>query len=154
MASLNRPSLEQMKPQLRELLSTVYPDWPKKGVLFRDIMPLFQKPDVIRNLSVAIADHCRSLPTRVDAVAGLEARGFLFGPMVAVELNVPFVPIRKKGKLPGEVLNYSYLKEYGPVSKREGVFGGGGRRAQGDPNRNGSRRADIAALFCGAGGRE
>lgn len=112
----DRPTLDQLKPQLRSLLSTVYPDWPKKGVLFRDIMPLFQQPDIIRKLTIAIADHCRSLPKPVDVVAGLEARGFLFGPLIAVELNVPFVPIRKKGKLPGEVLAYSYLKEYGPVS--------------------------------------
>jgi len=113
MSSPNRP-FDHLMPQLQSLLSTVYPDWPQKGVLFRDILPIFQNPKFVRELTLAIADHCRSLPKPVQVVAGLEARGFLFGPLLAVELNVPFVPIRKKGKLPGEVFAFSYQKEYGP----------------------------------------
>jgi len=112
--SSSKSTLDHLKPELRSFLSDVYPDWPQKGVNFRDIMPLFQHPDIMRKLTTAIADHCRALSKPIDVVAGLEARGFLFGPLVAVELNVPFVPIRKKGKLPGEVIAYSYMKEYGP----------------------------------------
>ncbi|VDO95616.1 unnamed protein product [Soboliphyme baturini] len=71
----------------------------------------------MRDLCNAISDHCKQLTSRIDAVLALESRGFLFGPQVAMNLKVPFVPVRKKGKLPGAVLCASYAKEYGFVSE-------------------------------------
>uniref|UniRef100_A0A914HH48 Adenine phosphoribosyltransferase n=1 Tax=Globodera rostochiensis TaxID=31243 RepID=A0A914HH48_GLORO len=84
--------------------------FPSKGVLFRDIFPLFLKPSLIRSLCSHIVQIYLG---QVDVVVALEARGFLFGPMVAQEMSVPFVPIRKQGKLPGPVLSATYVKEYG-----------------------------------------
>lgn len=63
-----------------------------------------------------IADHVSSIESPIDAVIGLESRGFLLGPFIALNLNVPFVPIRKKGKLPGELAGIEYKLEYGSVS--------------------------------------
>ncbi|VDK54681.1 unnamed protein product [Cylicostephanus goldi] len=76
-------------------------------------MPLFANPKLIRELCSATAEHIRKDVGKVDAIVGLEARGFLFGPIVAMFLEVAFVPIRKQGKLPGQCLQASYAKEYG-----------------------------------------
>ncbi|CAI4226534.1 unnamed protein product [Auanema sp. JU1783] len=86
-------------------------DFPKAGINFRDVMPLFQQPKLVDKMCRVIADYCKG--KNIQAVAGLEARGFLFGPQVAILLDVPFVPIRKKGKLPGKCISASYVKEYG-----------------------------------------
>uniref|UniRef100_A0A9J2PW58 Adenine phosphoribosyltransferase n=2 Tax=Ascaris TaxID=6251 RepID=A0A9J2PW58_ASCLU len=81
---------------------------------YRDVMVLMRHPALLDELCHAIAEHARAeIPVAVDAIAGLEARGFLFGPQIAVALNVPFIPIRKKGKLPGKTITQSYSKEYG-----------------------------------------
>ncbi|VDL76403.1 unnamed protein product [Nippostrongylus brasiliensis] len=83
------------------------------GFHFRDIMPLFAQPAVVDDLCKAIANHIRKDIGQVDAIVALEARGFLFGPVIAIHLGLPFVPIRKKGKLPGDCVRMSYAKEYG-----------------------------------------
>ncbi|TKR93642.1 hypothetical protein L596_008056 [Steinernema carpocapsae] len=105
-------SLEELKSDVEANLLT-FPDFPKPGILFRDIFPLVANSALFNELCLAIAAHIRNLGAKVDVVAGLEARGFLFGPTIAHALNIPFVPIRKKGKLPGEVVQSSYEKEYG-----------------------------------------
>uniref|UniRef100_A0A183TYE1 Adenine phosphoribosyltransferase n=1 Tax=Toxocara canis TaxID=6265 RepID=A0A183TYE1_TOXCA len=80
----------------------------------RDVMVLMRHPALLNELCHAVAEHARAeIPVAIDAVAGLEARGFLFGPQIAITLNVPFIPIRKKGKLPGKTISQSYSKEYG-----------------------------------------
>ncbi|KHJ95126.1 putative adenine phosphoribosyltransferase [Oesophagostomum dentatum] len=71
-------------------------------------MPLFANPSLLQDLCTAIAEHLRNDVGEVNAITGLEARGFLFGPIIAISLGVPFVPIRKKGKLPGECIQASY----------------------------------------------
>ncbi|VDK44806.1 unnamed protein product [Anisakis simplex] len=77
-------------------------------------MVLMRYPALLDELCHAIAEHARAeIPVAIDAVAGLEARGFLFGPQIAIALNVPFVAIRKKGKLPGKTISQEYAKEYG-----------------------------------------
>ncbi|KAB0803852.1 hypothetical protein PPYR_00822 [Photinus pyralis] len=90
-----------------------YPDFPKPGVLFRDIFAVLNEPDVASLLYEVLCDEARSITPPVDCVAGLDARGFLFGTIVAKELNIPFVPIRKKGKLPGSTQSVRYKLEYG-----------------------------------------
>ncbi|CAJ0579336.1 unnamed protein product, partial [Mesorhabditis spiculigera] len=93
-------TLEELKPDVNSHIRAIS-DFPKPGINFRDVMPLMAQPSLMGELCAAIAEHYRKLGG-VDLIAGLEARGFLFGPQVAILLNVPFVPIRKKGKLPGE----------------------------------------------------
>mgnify|MGYP003531476659 FL=1 len=84
---------------LREHIRTV-PDWPAPGVQFRDITPLLQDPKVFRVLIDAFVHRYMDRDRRPDVVAGIDARGFILGAVVAYELGVGFVPIRKKGELP------------------------------------------------------
>jgi adenine phosphoribosyltransferase len=87
------------------------PDWPKKGILFRDITPLLADP---RAFAAAIDALCTNfIDVGIEYVAAVEARGFIFGAAVAGKLGVGFVPIRKKGKLPFEAESVSYDLEYG-----------------------------------------
>ena len=95
---------------LRQHIRTV-PDWPAPGVEFRDITPLLQDPKVFRVLIDAFVHRYMDKALRPDVVAGLDARGFILGAVVAYELNVGFVPIRKKGKLP-----FTYELEYGSAT--------------------------------------
>ena len=74
------------------------PDWPEKGILFHDITPILQSPQYFRLLVDLLV--YRYMGQKIDAVAGLDARGFIIGAALAYQLNVGFVPIRKKGKLP------------------------------------------------------
>jgi adenine phosphoribosyltransferase len=91
-----------------------FPDFPTPGILFEDIMPIFADPtfheDLIRALELHITKAYHQKP---DVIVGLEARGFLFGPSLALRLGAGFVPVRKKGKLPGPTETASYKKEYG-----------------------------------------
>ena len=100
---------------LRGHIRTV-PDWPAPGVQFRDITPLLQNPKVFRLLIDAFVHRYMDPELRPDVVAGLDARGFILGAVVAYELNVGFVPIRKKGKLPFTTVEESYELEYGSAT--------------------------------------
>ena len=95
---------------IRSHIRTV-PDWPSPGVMFRDITPLLSNPRVFRVLIDQFVH--RYFDSRPSAVAGLDARGFIIGSVLAYELNVGFVPIRKKGKLPFTTVQESYELEYG-----------------------------------------
>ena len=97
---------------LRDHIRTV-PDWPAPGVQFRDITPLLQDPKVFRVLIDAFVHRYMDRASRPDVVAGLDARGFILGSVVAYELGVGFVPIRKKGKLPFTTVHETYELEYG-----------------------------------------
>ena len=90
------------------------PGFPKPGVVFRDITPLVSDPAVLR-LAVHQLVH-PFVGEPIDAVVGMEARGFIFGALAAQELNVGFVPLRKPGKLPYDVQSVSYELEYGTAS--------------------------------------
>ncbi len=98
---------------IRDHIRTV-PDWPAPGVQFRDITPLLQNPKVFRVLIDEFVH--RYFDAKPDAIAGLDARGFIIGAVVAYELNVGFVPIRKKGKLPFTTVAESYELEYGSAT--------------------------------------
>jgi len=87
------------------------PDFPKPGILFKDITPLLQDPKLGREIIAAFIEKLKG--TKVDAILGVESRGFLFGYMLAVEMNVPFIPIRKSGKLPWKTIGIDYALEYG-----------------------------------------
>ncbi len=100
---------------LRQHIRTV-PDWPAPGVQFRDITPLLQNPRVFRVLIDAFVHRYMAPELRPDVVAGLDARGFILGSVVAYELNVGFVPIRKKGKLPYSTVEETYELEYGSAT--------------------------------------
>lgn len=87
------------------------PDWPKKGILFRDITPLLGDPKAFPKAIDALCKPFRN--TGVEYVAAVEARGFIFGAAVAAKLGAGFVPIRKKGKLPWHTERQTYELEYG-----------------------------------------
>jgi len=92
------------------------PDWPAPGVQFRDITPLLQDPRVFRVLIDAFVHRYMHPTLRPDVVAGLDARGFILGSVVAYELGLGFVPIRKKGKLPFTTVEETYELEYGSAT--------------------------------------
>ena len=100
---------------LRDHIRTV-PDWPAPGVQFRDITPLLQDPKVFRVLIDVFVQRYMDKTMRPDVVAGLDARGFIVGSVVAYELNLGFVPIRKKGKLPFTTVEETYELEYGSAT--------------------------------------
>ncbi|NYJ74546.1 adenine phosphoribosyltransferase [Allobranchiibius huperziae] len=89
------------------------PDFPKPGIAFKDLTPLFADAPAFQQVVDDIAERFRG---RVDAVAGVEARGFIIGPPVALALGLPFVAVRKAGKLPGETLSQEYDLEYGSAT--------------------------------------
>ncbi|OAL34347.1 adenine phosphoribosyltransferase [Fonsecaea nubica] len=108
-------TLSELKTRIKAGLKT-YPDFPKKGILFEDILPLFAShtlhEDLIRAFELQIAESLgpHNIP---DVIVGLDARGFLIGPTLALRFGAGFVPVRKAGKLPGEIETAEYQKEYG-----------------------------------------
>ena len=100
---------------LRDHIRTVQ-DWPAPGVQFRDITPLLQDAKVFRVLIDAFVQRYKGLGQQPDVVAGLDARGFILGAVVAYELAIGFVPIRKKGKLPFTTVQETYELEYGSAT--------------------------------------
>ncbi len=99
--------------KLKSLLRDV-PDFPREGIIFKDITPLLSEPttrrEVVKAIGIQFADQ------GIEAVAAVEARGFIFGSLLAQELNVPFVPVRKAGKLPYEKIKEEYSLEYGKAT--------------------------------------
>ena len=111
---------------LAELVRTI-PDFPKPGILFRDVTTLLRDRAGFAEVVSRVVERHRS--NGIDRVAGIEARGFIVGGAVAVGLGVGFVPVRKKGKLPGEVFGEDYALEYGTdrVEVHVGAFSAGER---------------------------
>ena len=95
-----------LRSKIRSIL-----DFPKAGILFRDITPLLQDPTALREAVRRMAEPYEE--TAVDVVVGAESRGFIFGTGVALALGAGFVPVRKKGKLPAETVTVTYDLEYG-----------------------------------------
>jgi len=98
--------MEELKKYIR-----VIPDFPKKGILFRDITTLLQNKEAFREAIDVMADLIRD--KEVDLILGVESRGFIFAAPIAYNLGLPLNIIRKPGKLPAEVLSESYTLEYG-----------------------------------------
>lgn len=98
--------MNELKSLVREV-----PDFPKKGIVFKDITTLLQNPKGLRTAVEIISDYYKN--KKIDIVVGAEARGFIFAPVVAFNLGAGFTPIRKPGKLPYEKVSMSYALEYG-----------------------------------------
>ncbi|MEK7291135.1 MAG: adenine phosphoribosyltransferase [Planctomycetota bacterium] len=98
--------MDNLKKMVRDI-----PDFPKKGIIFKDITPVLQNPKGLREAVETISNHYKS--KKVDIVVGAEARGFILAPTVAFNLGAGFVPVRKPGKLPYEKISMSYALEYG-----------------------------------------
>jgi len=101
---------EPSKPKLSDYIRSI-PDFPKPGILFRDITPLLAAPAAFRAAVAELADRFRG--KQIDVVAAAEARGFIFAGPLALELDAALVPIRKPGKLPYKTLSFTYELEYG-----------------------------------------
>mgnify|MGYP001500250246 CR=1 FL=1 len=99
-----------MKTDLKSLVRTI-PDYPKPGIMFRDVTTLLGHAAGFRATIAQMTEPYRTLP--VDAVAGIEARGFILGGAIADKLGCGFIPVRKKGKLPWKTIGQSYDLEYG-----------------------------------------
>jgi adenine phosphoribosyltransferase len=100
---------ERVKSTIRDIQ-----DYPKPGILFKDITPVFHDPQLMREIVQTLARRFRT--EKIDAVAAIEARGFIFGAVLAHELNCKFVPIRKAGKLPFKSRRQEYALEYGTAA--------------------------------------
>ena len=87
------------------------PDFPKPGILFKDITPIFHNQQLCNDIVNVFADYCKD--KNINAIVGVESRGFLFGFALANKLNIPFVLVRKAGKLPYKTISYEYDLEYG-----------------------------------------
>jgi adenine phosphoribosyltransferase len=87
------------------------PNFPKEGIIFKDITPLLQSPEMLNKTTEALLKLVNG--QKIDKVVGMESRGFIFGPLLASKLNAGFVPIRKPGKLPSTTLSETYDLEYG-----------------------------------------
>jgi len=100
-----------MPELIAERLIRDIPDFPKPGIVFKDITPVLSDPAAMRQVIALMSNHARDLSP--DVVVGIESRGFLFGMPVAMDLDLPFVPVRKLGKLPYETVAEEYSLEYG-----------------------------------------
>ncbi len=114
-ASSSATELASLKIRLHNALRQ-FPDFPSPGVLFEDILPIFADhglhQDLIRALELHVFNNFGETE-KPDVIVGLDARGFLFGPSLALKLGAGFVPVRKQGKLPGPTETASFRKEYG-----------------------------------------
>jgi adenine phosphoribosyltransferase len=90
------------------------PDFPKPGILFKDITPVLAMPEIRKEIVLAIVKKFKD--QSIEAVAGIEARGFIIGSMIAQQMELPFVPIRKAGKLPYKSIREDYALEYGTAA--------------------------------------
>lgn len=99
----------------------VHPDFPKEGIVFLDFLPILREPSCFEvlmtnfcyHITTTIFPRLNETGSKLDAIVGLDARGFLLGPILAMRFGCSFVPIRKAGKLPGSVVKAEYVKEYG-----------------------------------------
>lgn len=97
---------QQIKEAIRDI-----PDFPKPGIVFKDITPILKDPGLCDKVLDAFVEKLKG--TRIDVIAGVESRGFLFGLSLACKLGVPFIPVRKAGKLPYTIKQKAYKLEYG-----------------------------------------
>lgn len=116
---------QELIQQLEATIENI-PNFPKEGIQFKDITPVFLNPSLYQSVIDDLSNFSRG---KVDVVCGIESRGYLFGIAIAMALGVPFVLIRKKGKLPPPLISQSYDLEYGSaeIEMREGQLKAGQR---------------------------
>lgn len=116
---------ENLAKQIKDTIHNI-PDFPKKGIQFKDISPIFLFPELYKDIIREFSNFSRD---KIDAVCGIESRGFLFGISIAVSLGVPFILVRKKGKLPPPFVAEKYELEYGfsEIEMKEGQLQKGQR---------------------------
>lgn len=102
-----------MEDELKRVIVD-FPDYPKPGIMFKDISPILMDMTLYRRVINEFELRINSL--NIDLIVGIESRGFWFGPAIADKLNIPFIPIRKKGKLPGDTFSKIYTLEYGSAT--------------------------------------
>lgn len=100
---------EKIKNAVRDV-----PDFPKEGIMFKDITPILKDVELCKQITQEFSARLTEL--KPDVIVGVESRGFLFGMLIAQEMGIPFVPIRKKGKLPADCYSIEYALEYGSAS--------------------------------------
>ena len=103
---------DDLTRRLKDAIRTV-PDFPIEGVMFRDITPVLGEPGLVSSITDQFAEALQKLGWRPDVIVGPEARGFIFGPLLADRLGCGFVPVRKPGKLPAPSRRVEYSLEYG-----------------------------------------
>lgn len=103
----------QLSQSIKAIIRDVH-DFPKPGIVFKDITPILAEPVIRKEIVRSIANHFRD--HALDAVVAIEARGFILGSLIAQELELPFVPVRKSGKLPYKSFREEYALEYGTAS--------------------------------------
>ena len=104
--AMHSDSIEKLRAAVRDV-----PDFPKKGIIFKDITPILGEGKLFRMAVEAFLENCRG--KQIDKIVGIDARGFLFGAAVAYDLGIGFVPLRKKGRLPYKTESAKYSLEYG-----------------------------------------
>lgn len=100
---------ENIKNIIRDI-----PDFPKPGIIFKDITPILANPKLVGSIVDWFGEKAKK--DQIDVIVGVESRGFLFGMLIAERLGLPFVPVRKEGKLPYKTLKHSYQLEYGSAT--------------------------------------
>ncbi|MCA9729609.1 MAG: adenine phosphoribosyltransferase [Candidatus Eisenbacteria bacterium] len=141
-----------MSQRVRSVIRNV-PDFPKPGILFRDITTLLLRPDLMQE---SLEEMWRPFDGQVDIIAGIESRGFLLGAALSVTKGLPFVPLRKPGKLPAETIRESYTLEYGTDAlemHRDAVSAGSRVLIVDDLLATGGTAAAAARLVEHVGGR-
>ena len=101
--------VEKINHEIRDIA-----DFPKPGIIFKDITPILANPILVKEIANWFVKKAEA--DGIDVVVGVESRGFLFGMMIAEKLGIPFVPVRKEGKLPHETIKHSYNLEYGSAT--------------------------------------
>jgi adenine phosphoribosyltransferase len=97
---------DKIKGTIRDVI-----DFPKEGIVFKDITPILENPELTEEITKAFVDQSKVL--KPDAILGIESRGFFWGLLIAQAMGIPFIPVRKKGKLPYKTISYKYDLEYG-----------------------------------------
>ena len=142
-------ALKKLRASVRDV-----PDFPKKGIVFKDITPILSDPALFRASIDLFLERCRG--KKIDKIVGIDARGFLFGSAVAYELGVGFVPIRKRGKLPYKTEIAKYSLEYGEAEMEmhvDAILAGEQIVLVDDLLATGGTSAAAAALITKAGGQ-
>ncbi|NGM65351.1 adenine phosphoribosyltransferase [Sphingobacterium sp. SGR-19] len=102
-----------LEKRLKTIIRDI-PDFPQPGIVFKDITPILKDQQLCGEIVDKLVEHLQGI--EIDAIAGVESRGFLFGMLLANRLGVPFIPVRKQGKLPFKTISESYKLEYGQAT--------------------------------------